>query len=397
MKKIIKKLIVLCFVLLLTAGCSGGNSSLNEQAASKSNEAVNEVYQNSFKLSDFVKKEPKNFGVKKNNDQSKDSAKEEKSQSNGSSESKSENEKNVSVCPDCGGLKDCPECFGSGDCFECDGSGYVHCFDCLGDGECLNCNGDGGYYDYVGSDTKWVRCSVCRGKGLCNSCKGITEVKCTDCYGKGSCKVCRGTTICPTCNGTGEVKGTSQSQSKKNNSESSSSSSSKSKSEDSKKTSEVSDGRNIATATINGEEVIFYLKETYIADKTNDVYVIYLAVNPRGEQLYHLTFWFDANLTEGSYDMTKNFTGSVANVKLYAGKYAAEKMYASYGNYRTKEDTVVGNFTIDKMSSDWLTYDGHFSSEVFTENNSSSFTLSDFSFNFTLYEIHPQVIDLKEI
>ena len=130
--------------------------------------------------------------------------------------------------------KSCSACYGSGKmrCNRCNGYGYTSCSGCSGNGyrSCNVCKGNGRVYimgEYMTCPTcngrLRIECSLCNGSGrhscscdngmtYCSTCMGSgksnemqTETKsgyenCSNCYGSGRVR-----TICPKCDGEGEV------------------------------------------------------------------------------------------------------------------------------------------------------------------------------------------------
>lgn len=135
---------------------------------------------------------------------------------------------------------------------------------------------------------------------------------------------------------------------------------------------------NTLKATIFGREEIFYLSRAYVNDYEVDT--TYYAYNPRGEQLYYLSLSFDKNLFEGTY--TTNSSILYSDVKVSFSKAGSYSFYTSYPGLDMKEYNA-GTFIIEKISEDWMTYEGSFNMELYL-NKTDSMVIDDAVFNFTL-------------
>lgn len=135
---------------------------------------------------------------------------------------------------------------------------------------------------------------------------------------------------------------------------------------------------NTLKATIFGREEIFYLSRAYVNDYEVDA--TYYAYNPRGEQLYYLSLSFDKNLFEGTY--TTNSSILYSDVKVSFSKAGSYSFYTSYPGLDMK-DYNAGTFIIEKISEDWMTYEGSFNMELYL-NKTDSMVIDDAVFNFTL-------------
>lgn len=148
------------------------------------------------------------------------------------------------LCPICSGDgeldSNCYYCKGSGECNNCDGRGYddnIMCTYCRGYDVMWYCTSCGNQIyprsfvvnGIVREEGVSYRCSKCKlyyssmnnvnarcDSEACNMCAGgYIEGPCPECNGMGSCRECDGagilTEICPTCNGSGVISGSSTS------------------------------------------------------------------------------------------------------------------------------------------------------------------------------------------
>lgn len=135
---------------------------------------------------------------------------------------------------------------------------------------------------------------------------------------------------------------------------------------------------NTLEATIFGRKEIFYLSKAYVGDYEVDA--TYYAYNPRGEERYYLSLSFDKNLFEGTYQTNPSILYTV--VKVSFSKMGDYDFYTSYPGLDTK-DYQIGTFVIEKISDDWMTYDGSFQMTLYLDNG-DTIVIDDAVFNFTL-------------
>lgn len=135
---------------------------------------------------------------------------------------------------------------------------------------------------------------------------------------------------------------------------------------------------NTLRCTIEGRETVFYVSRATVS--TLDIKVTFYAYNPRGEQLYYLSLDFDKNLFEGSYQTKSSIL--YTDVKVYFKKIGSDDVYDTYPGIDAR-NYQPGTLVIEKISDDWMTYDGSFVMTLYSDNN-KSFVIDDAVFNFTI-------------
>jgi len=138
---------------------------------------------------------------------------------------------------------------------------------------------------------------------------------------------------------------------------------------------------NFLKATIHDEEIIFQLHSAEVA--STEIHADYRAYNPRGELRYYLSFQFEKNLGVGTYNTTGSILYSKVNIT-FQDHAVSRSDY--FDNYRRSGDRteITGTFEIEKMSDDWMTYDGSFNAELVIYGKKDSIVIDDAVFNFTL-------------
>jgi len=111
--------------------------------------------------------------------------------------------------------------------------------------------------------------------------------------------------------------------------------------------------------------------------------VDYRAYNPRGELRYYLSFEFENNLGVGTYNTTGNILHSKVNIKFLDYAVSRNDYFDSYRK-AGENSTITGTFVIERMSDDWMTYDGSFNVELVIYGTKESIVIDDAVFNFTL-------------
>lgn len=137
-------------------------------------------------------------------------------------------------------------------------------------------------------------------------------------------------------------------------------------------------------ATINGEELVFQLNRTIIENNNPMITAVYYTYNPRGEARYVITLYFNKQFTEGTYEFGATNTSTDVRAVLWR---AADNVYFTSYLKRPDRTKSAGTFTIEEMSSDWMTYTGSFDVTVTDyENKCGSVELTGVQFNFTLQD-----------
>lgn len=139
---------------------------------------------------------------------------------------------------------------------------------------------------------------------------------------------------------------------------------------------------NTLSATIYGEEITFLLNNTTIT--SSEISVSYKAYNPRGEERYYISLEFDKNYVVGTYHTTGDILTSKVTIT-FAKANTNSDFYRSYRKYGDNSE-ITGTFIIEKMSDDWMSYDGSFSVELVLYGTNDSIVIDDAVFHFTLEE-----------
>lgn len=140
---------------------------------------------------------------------------------------------------------------------------------------------------------------------------------------------------------------------------------------------------NFLKATIYGEEIIFQLNSASVGSA--DVRASYRAYNPRGEARYYISLRFNKNYTVGTYNTTGSILYTEVDVSFMDYAVNRNEYYNSYRKHGDKTD-VTGTFVIEKMSDDWMTYDGSFNVKLVLYGTKESIVIDDAVFNFTIQE-----------
>ena len=140
------------------------------------------------------------------------------------------------------------------------------------------------------------------------------------------------------------------------------------------------------SATVNGTAYDFELESAVL--RNGNMQVTYVCYNPRGEELYSVTLYFDDNIQTGQYSSASGDT----EFRIMSGRLIAqsEKTGSMLGGTVPVQEGV-GSFSLDLtyQSDDWTTYEGTFSATLGRSSLSgsygdSSMTIEDAKFNFTL-------------
>ena len=97
--------------------------------------------------------------------------------------------------------------------------------------------------------------------------------------------------------------------------------------------------------------------------------------------MYYIFLQFDKNFFPGTYNTNKSIL--YADVKITFSKYGSSEYYTSYAGSNVK-NYQVGTLTIEKISDDWMTYDGSFNVTLYLDDKDDTIVIDDAVFNFTL-------------
>lgn len=136
------------------------------------------------------------------------------------------------------------------------------------------------------------------------------------------------------------------------------------------------------TVSVDGEDWVFYLESAKLMKQLDEMWITYYAFNPRGETYYKLFLRFSDDIKPGEYKAGSADLSISLNTDDLVGKNGGIQNVNA--QYMTGGKTD-GTLTLEERSSDWLTYQGSFDTDVVNGKEEKIHIRCD-SFEFTLGE-----------